>query len=320
MDAKVRFQDRDYRRGLILGLTMAEIMLLIIFCLLLALASALKNAHERESGLRALIANIGTDATMDAIVNEMRILRERVTVAESEVNRLKPFEQKASELNDIYKELTQAGIDKPESANGKKILSEMMQIAKEVKQASATNSEGNTIADMLSLANQVMSESERPGVTPNPAQIKQMLKDARSANQKVSDIIGQNKNLYEKLKAFGRGTEFPPCWANPDTGRPEYIFDVSIGSTGLTIRRNDLPHRTEQFESLPIQSIEFGRELSQAEFRHQTNAIRRWGEQQEQKCRFFVRLYDETKPDEKDTFKKYMLTTEESFYKYLVQQ
>jgi outer membrane protein OmpA-like peptidoglycan-associated protein len=40
-------QDKPYRRGLVLGLTMAEIMILLIFVLLMALASALANRDKR---------------------------------------------------------------------------------------------------------------------------------------------------------------------------------------------------------------------------------------------------------------------------------
>lgn len=44
-------QDKPYRRGLILGLTMAEIMILLIFVLLMALAAALNNRDRRLMAL-----------------------------------------------------------------------------------------------------------------------------------------------------------------------------------------------------------------------------------------------------------------------------
>lgn len=50
-------QDKPYRRGLILGMTMAEIMILLIFVLLMALASALSS---RERQLKALGDGSGT--------------------------------------------------------------------------------------------------------------------------------------------------------------------------------------------------------------------------------------------------------------------
>ncbi len=40
-------QDKTYRRGLVLGLTMAEVMILLIFVLLMALAAALSNRDKR---------------------------------------------------------------------------------------------------------------------------------------------------------------------------------------------------------------------------------------------------------------------------------
>lgn len=52
-------QDKSYRRGLILGLTIAEIMILLIFVLLMALAAALAN---REKRIQAL--NQGTGSKM----------------------------------------------------------------------------------------------------------------------------------------------------------------------------------------------------------------------------------------------------------------
>ena len=40
-------QDMQYRRGLILGLTIAEVMILLIFVLLMSLASALSNRDRK---------------------------------------------------------------------------------------------------------------------------------------------------------------------------------------------------------------------------------------------------------------------------------
>lgn len=57
-------QDKSYRRGLILGLTMAEIMILLIFVLLMALASALAT---REKKLEAF-----QDGTATRLVETMQ--------------------------------------------------------------------------------------------------------------------------------------------------------------------------------------------------------------------------------------------------------
>lgn len=78
-----------------------------------------------------------------------------------------------------------------------------------------------------------------------------------------------------------------------------------------------MQYRSAQYAELPISMIHFDTELSESEFRQETEAVRRWGDEQEQKCRFFVRLIDATKPNEKATFKRLMLTTEDSFYIWL---
>ncbi|MDO1560117.1 hypothetical protein Q0812_11835 [Brevundimonas sp. 2R-24] len=44
-------QDRAYRRGLVLGLTIAEVMVLLLFLLLMALAAALQNRDRRIAAL-----------------------------------------------------------------------------------------------------------------------------------------------------------------------------------------------------------------------------------------------------------------------------
>lgn len=44
-------QEKAYRRGLVLGLTMAEVMILLIFLLLMALGAALQNRDERIAAL-----------------------------------------------------------------------------------------------------------------------------------------------------------------------------------------------------------------------------------------------------------------------------
>jgi flagellar motor protein MotB len=47
MDGEIIQQRSSYRQGLVLGLTMAEIMLLLVFCLLIAMATVLKTAQSK---------------------------------------------------------------------------------------------------------------------------------------------------------------------------------------------------------------------------------------------------------------------------------
>jgi len=48
MDGQIAQQRASYRQGLVLGLTMAEIMILLVFCLLIAMATFLKREESRR--------------------------------------------------------------------------------------------------------------------------------------------------------------------------------------------------------------------------------------------------------------------------------
>jgi flagellar motor protein MotB len=53
MDGQIAQQRASYQRGLVLGLTMAEIMILLVFCLLIAMATFLKREETRRVEVEA---------------------------------------------------------------------------------------------------------------------------------------------------------------------------------------------------------------------------------------------------------------------------
>jgi len=55
MDGEIIQQRSSYRQGLVLGLTMAEIMLLLVFCLLIAMASFLKSESSKLADAKHLL-------------------------------------------------------------------------------------------------------------------------------------------------------------------------------------------------------------------------------------------------------------------------
>src|SRR5262249_7809769 len=56
MSSQIVAQRTSYRHGLVLGLTMAEIMLLLVFCLLIALASFLRLEQAKNIELARQLA------------------------------------------------------------------------------------------------------------------------------------------------------------------------------------------------------------------------------------------------------------------------
>lgn len=110
-------QDKPYRRGLVLGMTMAEIMILLIFVLLMALAAALAT---RERKLQAF-----TDGTASRLVETMQ----------------KAYPE-ASTPDEYYKELVRAieareQIEKVGEAGAQDSLLEDARLGREARQAAA---------------------------------------------------------------------------------------------------------------------------------------------------------------------------------------
>ena len=128
-------------------------------------------------------------------------------------------------------------------------------------------------------------------------------------------LEGQLKNAQRTLERLGKGngTEKPACWADPVTGRPEYIFRVDLTSGGLIIHDQKIAHRSEEQALLPVSGITFDGELPPDVFRAQTGALATWSKERE--CRFFVMVKDLTQPTEKDAYKRMLKTLEEHFYK-----
>ncbi len=314
---------------------MAEIMVLMLFALLLALAAAMakkesiiRDYYQLRETFSEIMAGNKSDMTAEDVLNEIQRQKTEIANLHAEVDRQHDIEQKTKLAEDVFQELRRGGVESPETPEGIRDLGDKLKIAREVisaAKATGTNASPKDVADRLELANTVIEAAKgKDSAKPDPEHVTEIFKNAQEADRRYHDLLGQNRNLQSQLLAAGKGTELPPCWASAETGKPEYIFDVTINSTGLIISSNaarpEMQYRAAQYAELPISMIQFDMELSESNFRQETEAIRRWGDEQEQRCRFFVRLIDATRPDEKATFKHLMLTTGESFYYWLVPQ
>lgn len=85
MDGQIVRQSSSYRQGLVLGLTMAEIMILLVFCLLIAMATFLKieQTKRAEAEKQLGIEQSNSKAARDLVeaLKQSPSLSDRVTVA-----------------------------------------------------------------------------------------------------------------------------------------------------------------------------------------------------------------------------------------------
>lgn len=311
--SSIRDQEQGYRRGLVLGLTMAEIAVLVIFVLLLVLGALFARQAREAEALRERIAVLEATATEvdrlaravgrnpEAIIQELaraNETRRRLVLVEKEVERLKklehalesarPEETAKRPLPEVFRELVllrdaivDAGIaPTPEALQT--TLDEAV-AAKEALAASASR-------DAAALAEE----------------------NARLARENET-LKAQMANLRRQAQSGGRGLDHPPCWATPD-GKAEYIFDIALTSRGLILRDRELPHRAADRSALPLAGLRFDTELLPDRFLAMTESLFRWSVDHE--CRFVVRTFDTTGPTEKASYKRHMRVLEQRFYKY----
>ncbi len=290
MNTPVLDQKRAYRRGLLLGFTMAEVTIMVLFCLLLASAFLLEKNDEQLKVVQSKIAELSETRNM--------------------VEAFRSKYRDSPKIEDIFTELRLVNRENEE-------LKQKTSVQKSALAALAQDAEvGKGVKDAL--ANVGLKEASSEELT---AIVKAGLSKGDQAIQCERDAIerkllqGQLKNAQVTLSRLGKGTEMPACWANPQTGKPEYIFTVDLTSTGLVIHDEKLPHREAERGLLPLSQVTFDVEQSPEAFSSQTRPIFQWGKSQEIQCRFFVKVRDRTQATEKDVYKRMLQTLENHFYK-----
>lgn len=345
-------QKRAYRRGLILGLTMAESVILIIFALLLALATylirkdqAIQDMTQQLDQLRQQIADASEDRLQCATAQaEARSLQKKMTAIQNLVPTSNDFDEMFKELVLVQRQAQRVTELEQQLAG----LTELRQaVEKTLKRVETAPDADQSVAERLEqlvdkavlweqlanafpqsdtktalremeqrLATLLELETAAKNLAPavEPAQtVRTVTEQLQAADTQIDTLQGQMANLRRRCEAVGKGTEKPACWATPD-GRPEYIFDVALQSGGVIVRDNALPHRTEEQRQLPLGAFGFSRELSLNQFRVAAQPLREWSHQHD--CMFFVRIQDQTGPSQKAVYKQKLRTVGEFFYYY----
>jgi hypothetical protein len=330
-DGGIRRNDRAYRRGLILGLTMAEVVVLIIFALLLALATLIAVKEKRITQLtQELNAKNETIVqlkqrvkylTRDAGNNDYDDLFRDLEVAQKRAARADLLEQKFTGLQERSKTLEE--IEKALSENPLQLagtlenqLVEILQEAQRARELSEVLTEhGLPDKDLRRLEKELASLATISEKFAN-LQIGRMHSEIRDLRKQLDQRQERIDEMSKESAGIGKGTEMPACWSNKATSKPEYIFDIALTSSGLLVRDRALPHRAAEQETLPLDKIIFGKLLKPRKFLQAGRAIFRWSVKHD--CRFFVRAFDLTLANEKTIYKRQLRVLEQLFYKYEV--
>lgn len=314
MSTPVLDQNRAYRKGLILGFTMAEISILIIFCLLLATSFLIQ---EKNS-------------TISKLLHE----NDGLTQVKEKLDELKKSSTSQMEFDDLFQELTQSKAQAEEIKKLQADLESRLHEHKELELVKSTLQSNNPDKPIEEIISELLADAqytnEIKNHLSNPSQKKlsgEQIAQTINSSGKLSDVVtekmnalveverlkGQLANSQTKLERLGKGTEMPACWADPKTGKPEYIFKIDLTSNGLIIHDQHLQNRINAQKLLPLNMIHFERNLSARDFLAQTRPLAQWSIQHN--CRFFVIAKDKTPADQKNTYKAMLRTLESHFYK-----
>jgi len=288
-------QNTAYRRGMVLGLTMAEVGILIIFVLLLLLGFTTWQDEVAMKGKEAVK------------VEHLRALEE----AHSLLTQLRSSLQipNNASVEDISTLITQLGgaLQIPNNASVEEI-SELIRALGEVRATPEGQTTLKEIRAALEQNRRILDQIEKEGGS------EALAKQVEQQSYQIANQKGQFQRYESRLKEAGLGKGENPCWAKPD-GTEEYLYDVVLASNGIRMREYKYDNREPERSLLPMPAVDPREELSPAEFRRLTQPL--YNHSLAANCRFFVVIYDATGPTEKELYKQLLQTVEGHFYKRL---
>jgi predicted RNA-binding Zn ribbon-like protein len=221
---------REYRRGVILGLTLAEILILLVFLLLLSAGALLARRNHELGSLEAKLASfkIQMGPVLDRLRErgiEVRDTDELVARLERAANEEKARQQLADAMSALAEVRVEAARAAREAADLRARLNRVPANAKEMANKVA---EANAMAGML-------GQAGASGGTP-PEKLKHVLEQASRQAQANRNLTGQNaqmRNELARMKGNG-GSGLPYCWTTPE-GRPIYMLHIELHDDAVVV-------------------------------------------------------------------------------------
>lgn len=303
--------DQDYRRGMILGLTLAEMLILLVFLLLLSAAALL--AH-REHEIAVLTTDLGKLKSEMAPV-ETALQQQGVSILDADnVAALLERGQHAQEIQNAL----QAARDN---------LAVALQREHSAETAlTATRSDLAQSRTRLQDLQQHLAQAETNlhQVTQERDQIATLLQTLPGGDQgkpvpRLQNFIGQYRqatNELARLKGNG-GPGLPYCWASFPRGDPLYMLRITLhGSTAqdVMVTAADIAPRARPDSTAwsLIDALPRGQPMPLSALLADVGALKRHAE--EMKCRYAVEVIDDTASTNKLGYKEAMNRLWGAFY------
>jgi len=307
--------DHQFRRGVILGLTFAEVLLLLLFVLMLILASRLfstetqlkreitrRNSAEHALGvLKPVLQRLGTPEDKFDITKEWVRLHDEAAQAKAMLEASKPILDLVQKRQKKFRAETQAQAAQQIAADAE-AGRRFAKLASEIFPSTSLETSQSQLESAARLGKSLIGKSSTEGA---------IAKQYSSCVSNLNICKGQNSNLSARL-----GGVLPPCWVDA-MGKTEYIYDTHLKEDGIWVTDNHIDGKEKEQAALSTSGFVFGSPMSQMEFVRAGLPLLQYG--QRNNCRFYVRVFDDTGARSKLRYKELLKGVEGVFYKLLVQ-
>jgi len=171
------------------------------------------------------------------------------------------------------------------------------QLQEQMGESYASGEEKMLARDLVAARKEMMGASSSGGVI--------------RVTKENADLRGQVAFLKARLDARG-GRDYPPCWADEQTGKAEFLFTIEIGTDGLRVTPAWPEKRQPDAMALPGASrFKQPTTVSLAQFSSEMQGIDRISK--EKNCRYYV--YIKNRVTDLGLFNRSRYAIENFFYK-----
>jgi len=307
--------ERENRRGLTLGLTLAEVLLLLLFLVLLALGWRMMEMQRDQRLAVAILQRENTHLQranadlksslhgLEAIDTDLEKLKtaEAAVAAATEIDPNDPAELLQRAVAIMKRLMTAAPPDRAGAASAMLSPSEKLDAIERTVEAARQINPVDP-AEALARAAEILA---RLGAETRPEEV-MPIGQIVSLSRERDQAISERNNLMRS----GNGLTYPSCWRTAD-GKTEFIFDVTFQDTGIIVR-NATPSRAGDPALQLVGGVPRNELINENVFK--TETLELFNYSKGQNCRFYAIIRDSTGATNKARYKELVALVENHFY------
>jgi hypothetical protein len=332
-------------------LTLTELAFIVIFLiLLLAGWMSVKTEREKEAAVKQrdeALAKLAELTEDNGAAARLEYLHESLRRAEQDIRQLLAG-QGSAHPDDIVSELVKQGRAEAESRRLRKRIEDLdaqlsaLEEIRKIVDESASEASGGGDAEKAHSSGRDSARAEMLAALKFKRAVEKELGDAIAPGRErekaleyaeavravragpadsgsVQQLAKENRDLRaqaawmrSQLDARG-GRDYPPCWVEENTGKPQYLFTVEIRDGGLRIDPAWPPERNGDARRLPgMDGLAGAGPLGISAFRARVQALDE--DSRAKNCRHYIRLVNRV--GSLAAFNRHRYAVEEFFYKF----